>query len=53
MLFATPKEIILSNDTMEEILVKFAKCFEIKKIKECDECAQNCKKCRYKLAVNK
>lgn len=53
MLFATPKEIILSNDIMEEILVKFAKCFEIKKIKECDECEQNCKRCRYKLAVNK
>lgn len=53
MLFEPPKEIILDDHTMEEILVKFAKCFQIKRIKECDECERNCKSCRYKLAVNK
>lgn len=53
MLFATAKDIVLDNHVMEEILVKFAKCFEIKKIRECDECEQNCKRCRYKFAVYK
>jgi hypothetical protein len=38
---------------IEEIMKRFAQCFEIKKIKECDECEKNCDKCEYKLAVNK
>ncbi len=37
---------------MEEIMKRFAKCFEIKKIVECDNCQYNCENCKYKKAVN-
>lgn len=37
----------------DEIMKRFAECFEINKIRECEECEKNCTKCEFKLAVNK
>lgn len=37
---------------MEDIMKRFAKCFEIKKISECDNCQYNCENCEYKKVVN-
>jgi mRNA-degrading endonuclease toxin of MazEF toxin-antitoxin module len=53
MLFEMENVSKLSDEVMEKIMKRFAKCFEIRKIVECQECAQNCEKCEYKLAVNK
>jgi hypothetical protein len=53
MLFEPPKQIILHSSMMDEIVKKLASCLQIKKIKECEDCKYNCKKCEYKLAVNK
>ena len=44
--------ISIPTDIMAVIMKKFAQCFEIKRIKECDDCAKNCENCVYKLAVN-
>jgi len=52
MIFETKNEIILSNELMQEIMIKFGKCFEIKRISECEECKNNCKNCEYKKVVN-
>lgn len=41
-----------SNIDMEEIMKRFAKCFEIKRISECDQCEHNCENCEYKKVVN-
>ena len=53
MLFEPAHELIVPDQMMVEIMKKFALCFEIKRIKECDERKNNCDKCEYKLAVNK
>ncbi len=53
MIYMPKTQIALNRATMEEILKKFATCFEIKKIAQCDTCNKNCEKCEYKLAVNK
>ncbi|WP_352419042.1 hypothetical protein [Proteiniborus sp.] len=41
-----------SDVDMQEIMKKFAKCFEIKRIVECDTCKHNCENCEYKKVVN-
>lgn len=52
LLYKPKQEIILEDSMMEGILLKLAKCFEIKKIEQCDNCHQNCAKCEYKVPVN-
>jgi len=53
LLFESPVDISVPEEMMIEIMKKYAQCFEIKRIKECDDCSKNCEKCEYKLAVNK
>lgn len=53
LLFKTRNEIIFPDKVMEDIMIKFAKCFSIKKIVQCKECEKNCETCALKLAVNK
>lgn len=53
MLYAAKEEVILTEDVMEVIMMKFARCLEIKKIAECETCEKNCENCSYKNVVNR
>lgn len=52
MLYATKAGVILGDDVMETIMVKFAECLSIRRIVECETCEKNCENCSYKNAVN-
>lgn len=54
MLFTIPNRVKFDKSLidMEEIMVRFAECFEIDKIRQCEECSKNCNKCEFKIAVN-
>lgn len=54
MLFEVEKDLKFdtSKINMEEIMKRFAKCFDIKRISACDDCEHNCEKCVYKKTVN-
>ena len=53
-LFTIPNRVKFDKGliNMEEIMVRFAECFEIDKIRQCEECSKNCNKCEFKIAVN-
>lgn len=53
MLYKFNREVSFSDEVMEVILAKLAKCLEIKRIAECDLCEKNCENCEYKNVVNR
>lgn len=53
MLFNNDSNIIFEKPIMIEIFKRFAQCFAIDRIVECDRCEHNCENCDYKkMAVN-
>jgi len=48
MLFYNDSNTFYNKDIMNEIMKRFAKCFEINKIVECDSCEYNCDNCELK-----
>lgn len=53
LLFKRDHEITIDPTIVDEIMKRFAECFEIKEIRQCDTCEHNCKNCEFKKAVNK
>lgn len=53
-LFTVPNAVNFDKSliNLEEIMTRLAECFEINKIRQCEECSKNCSKCAFKLAVN-
>lgn len=53
MIFENESDIVFGESTMIEIFKRFAQCFAIDRIIECDRCEHNCENCNYKkIAVN-
>ena len=53
-LFTVPNNVNFDKKLidMEELMLRFAECFEIDKIRQCEECTNNCNNCEFKIAVN-
>lgn len=53
MLFENESNIVFEEPVMVEIFKRFAQCFAVERIIECDKCEHNCENCDYKkMAVN-
>lgn len=53
-LFTVPNKVNFDKSLidLDKIFIRFAECFEIDKIRQCEECDKNCKNCELKVAVN-
>jgi uncharacterized protein YifN (PemK superfamily) len=53
-LFTIPNHINFDKNliNIDEIMIRLAECFEINKIRQCENCSKNCDNCEFKMAVN-